>query len=251
MDTSFIILGVALIVIIYIVFFYVTAKDSLADKIDLAQAQNPILSTSLTKPDNSKYSYELWMYVYGTRENATSGGNKYIFYRNAGTGTTAEDVAKKNIGLKLNSTAPSLSLDYTKLTTITTASGTTTTTPETANVVITDNFPLQSWVHIIISVDNSYIDIYMNGKLVKSIKDATIATPSADTSVLFEISKTYLAKFVRVASPTDPQTAWNHYLEGNGDNPIKKYTNDYNIALSFKKGSNESDAWKLNILGGQ
>lgn len=235
MDTSFIILGVALIVIIYIVFFYVTAKDSLADRLDLAQAQNPILSSSLTKPESSKYSYELWMYVYGTRENATSSGGNYIFYRNAST----SDAAKKNIGLKLNSTAPSLSLEYT------------TTSATSASVTITDNFPLQSWVHIIISVDNSYIDIYMNGKLVKSIKDATIATPSADTPVAFDISKTYLAKFVRGASPTDPQTAWNHYLEGNGENPIKKYTNDYNIALSFKKGSKDSDAWKLNILGGQ
>lgn len=242
MDTSLIILGVALVLVLYVVFFFTTAKDSLADKLDLAQVQTPIIATSLTKPQHSKFSYEFWMYVYGTKENATAGtAGKYIFYRNA----SAAANSPKNIGLKLDSRIPSLTLDYTASRTV---SGTTTTVP--VDVVITDNLPLQSWVHVIVSVDNSYIDIYMNGKLVKSIKD-TIATPSDEESIQFEISKTYLAKFQRTASPTDPQTAWNHYLEGNGDNPIKKYTGDYNLALSFKKGEKDSDAWKLNILGGQ
>lgn len=233
MDTSLIILGVALIIILYIVFFYMTAKDSLADRLDLAQTQTPILATSLTKPESAKYSYELWLYVYGTKENATSTGGNYIFYRN---GTTA-DATKKNIGLKLTSTTPALTLEYTK-------------TNVNQSIQITDNLPLQSWVHVIISVDDKYIDIYMNGKLVKSIKDA-IDTPSDANPVIFDVSKTYLAKFDRTTAPTDPQTAWNNYLSGNGENPIKKYTGDYNLALSFKKGDKDSDAWKYNILGEQ
>lgn len=233
MDTSLIILGIALIIILYIVFFYMTTKDSLADRLDLWQAQSPILATSLTKPESAKYSYEMWLYVYGTKESATTTGESYIFYRN---GNDANDNTKKNIGLKLTSTKPSLTLEYTK-------------TNSKHTIQITDNLPLQSWVHVIISVDNSYIDIYMNGKLVKSIKDA-IDTPSLSNSVMYGVSKTYLAKFERTAAPIDPQTAWNNYLSGNGENPIKKYTGDYNLALSFKKGEKDSDAWNLNILGG-
>ena len=236
MDTSLIILGVALIIILYIVFFYMTAKDSLADRLDLAQTQTPILATSLTKPESAKYSYELWMYVYGTKENATASGGNYIFYRNAVGNAT------KNIGLKLTSTTPALTLEYTKIDTSNVKS--------TVSMQITDNLPLQSWAHVVISVDNSYIDVYMNGKLVKSIKDS-IDTPSDSNPVIFEVSKTYLAKFNRTDVPTDPQTAWNSYLSGNGENPIKKYTGDYNLALSFKKGDKDTDAWKYNILGGQ
>ena len=96
MDTSLIILGVALIIILYIVFFYMTAKDSLADRLDLAQVQSPNLATSLTNPESAKYSYELWLYVYGTKENATSTGGNYIFYRN---GTDATDTTKKTLVL--------------------------------------------------------------------------------------------------------------------------------------------------------
>ena len=241
MDTSLIILGIALIIILYIVFFYMTAKDSLADRLDLAQIQTPNLATSLTKPESAKYSYEMWLYVYGTKENAITTGESYIFYRydNDADGNPNKN---KNIGLKLTSTKPSLTLEYTKTVDSTTKSP--------VSMQITDNLPLQTWVHLIISVDNSYIDIYMNGKLVKSVKDS-IATPSLSKSVIYESSKTYLAKFERTAAPIDPQTAWNHYLSGNGENPIKKYTGDYNLALSFKKGEKDSDAWNLNILGGQ
>ncbi len=234
MDTSFIILGVVLVLIVYFIFFFVSGKESLADKLDLAQVQTPI---TLSDPTKTRYSYELWMYVYGTKENSTSAAGNYIFYKNGDAGTPPN----KNIGLKLQST--NLKLEYLK----SPASSSASATPQT--ITITDNLPLQSWVHVIISVDNSYIDIYVNGKLVKSIKD-DIVTP-IDSTVNFDISKTYLAKFTRTVKPTDPQTAWNNYLSGNGENPIKKYTNDYNVALSFKQGDKDSDAWKLNILGTQ
>lgn len=233
MDTSMILLGVALVMLIYIIFFYATGTDNISARMDLAQSQAPIDSSKLTKPESSKYSYEMWLYVYGTKENA--GTNVYLFSR-AGTGIL------KNIGLKLNGTVPSLTLDYS-------TAATTTVTATNKSVLITDNLPLQSWVHVIVSVDNSFIDIYMNGKLVKSVKDATMATPSLDAPITFDISKTYLAKFTRTITPTDPQTAWNNYLAGNGENPMKKLVGNYGLSLSFKKDN--ANAYDLNILGGQ
>lgn len=227
MDTSLIILGVALIIVLYFVFYFMTNRDSLADRLDLGSQQNPITVDKLTKPSNAKYSYETWIYVYGP----TTTVDTYIFSRDGSS------TGKKNIGLKLKASVPTLVLEY---------ENAAATSPE---IVITDNFPLQSWVHVIISVDNSYIDIYMNGKLVKSIKDVNIKLPSETNAVTFGMSKTYLAKFERTTDPTDPQTAWGHYLDGNGENPIKKFTGDYNLALSFKKGDDKSSAYKLDILG--
>lgn len=238
MDTTMILLGVALVVLIYIIFFYATGTDNISARMDLAQSPAPIDSSKLTKPESSRYSYEMWLYVYGTKENA--GTNKYLFSRE-GTGSTVA-VPLKNIGLKLNGTVPSLKLDYT-----TTASAT--SAAKSASVLITDNLPLQSWVHVIVSVDNSFIDIYMNGKLVKSVKDSTIATPSVDAPINFDYSKTYLAKFSRTITPTDPQTAWNNYLAGNGENPMKKLVGNYGLSLAFTKDN--LNAYNLNILGGQ
>jgi len=230
MDTSLIILGVALIIVLYFVFYYMSMQDSLANRLDLGQIQTPITVEKLTKPGNTKYSYDLWMYVYGPKSIT---GDKYVFYRD---GTTA---TQKNIGLKLKANSPTLVLEY---------ENAAATSPQ---IVITDNFPFQTWVHLIVSADNSYIDIYMNGKLIRSVKDAGIKPPSETNALNFGVSQTYLAKFERTSDPTDPQTAWNHYLDGNGENPLKKLSGNYNIALSFKKGDNDSDKYNLNLLGEQ
>lgn len=229
MDTSLIILGVALIIVLYFVFYYMTMRDSLADRLDLAQAQPPIVADKLTKPENGKYSYELWMYVYGPKSITA---DSYIFSRDGSAG-------KKNIGLKLKANVPSLVLEY---------DNGASTAPQ---ILITDNFPFQSWVHVLISVENKYVDVYMNGKLVKSTKDLALVLPPRDAPLTFGISQTYLAKFTRVAEPTDPQTAWSHYMDGNGENPIKKFTGDYKVAVSFRKGEDKSSAYNLNIIGEQ
>lgn len=233
MDTSLIILGVALIIVLYYVFYFMMNRDSLADRLDLAQKQTAIVADKLTKPDNGKYSYEMWMYVYGPKSISS---DTYIFSRD--DNSSASGAVKKNIGIKLKGNSPILQLEYT------------TQTSSSTSTTITDNFPFQSWVHLIVSVENNFIDIYMNGKLIKSIKD-TLNTPSNDKPVEFGISQTYLAKFTRVTTPTDPQTAWGHYLDGNGENPLKKFAGDYNLALYFKKGDDKSSAYKLNLLGEQ
>jgi hypothetical protein len=229
MDTSLIILGVALVLVLYIVFVYMSGVDALANRIDLNQPQTAITADKLTNPENVKYSYETWMYVYGPKSITN---DTYIFARD---GTSA---TKKNIGLMLKANSPTLVLEYEN------------SAATSQKVTISDNIPFQTWVHVVVSVDNSFIDVYLNGKLIKSLKDTTIVSPSANSPINFGISQTYLAKFTRTSTPTDPQTAWNSYLSGNGENPIKKFTGDYDLALTFKKGNAPQDAYTLNLMGG-
>jgi hypothetical protein len=87
----------------------------------------------------------------------------------------------------------------------------------------------------------------LNGKLVKSIND-NVESPSLTSVVNFSTTpfKTYLAKFTRTITPTDPQTAWNSYLAGNGENPLKNVMGNYGVSMSFKK--DDQDAYNLNLL---
>ena len=230
MDTTFIFLGVAVIILLYTIFYFMDGKDSLASKIDLQQKQPDIAVDKLSKPESAKYSFELWTYVYGSNDASLQG--KYFFSRDGTNG--------KNIGLKMGNNTPSLYLEYVNVVN---------DTKTKKDVLITDNFPLQTWQHVIVSVDNSYIDVYLNGKLVKSIKDATIETPSPTSAINFSATpfKTYLAKFTRTITPTDPQTAWNNYLAGNGENPLKNLMGNYAVSMNFK--SDGQDAYNLPILG--
>jgi hypothetical protein len=51
------------------------------------------------------------------------------------------------------------------------------------DVIITDSFPIQKWTHITVSVDSQYCDMYVDGKLSKSIKYSS--TPVQPQELLF------------------------------------------------------------------
>jgi len=223
METSTIFLLVAVVILIYIIFFVMTGTQTLTDKIDLAVGQPAIPASELVTPSASTYSYSMWLYVYGPKEQI--GANKYIISRDAGA-------TGKNIGLKLDPTKPSLVLEYA-------ASG------AKKEVTVSDDFPLQTWVHIIASVQGQYIDVYINGKLVKSIRDS-VDTPNASSELKYGQFPAYLAKLQRTTKATDPQTAWDEYTKGNGENPLKKYMANIGLDVVFSKDG--KDNYKLSIL---
>lgn len=225
METTTILLLVALVVLIYAIFFVFSGTTQLVDKIDLAKPNTPIPADKLKNAASANYSYSMWIYVYAAKESLRDATNpQNYFMKRAASGTNANS----NIGIRLGGATPSLNVEYT----------TNEASPSQKSVLVTDDFPLQTWVNLVVSVNNSYMDIYMNGKLVKSIKD-NIATPSPDTPVQFGQFGAYLVKFNQSDTATDPQTAWSNYLSGNGESAIAKYTgNNYGLDVNFKSGSN-------------
>ena len=227
MNTAVIILGVLLIVVTYLVFFVFTGSQSLTAKVDLGSQQTAIPSGDISDPGSVRYSFETWVYVYqfdGT-------GGKYLFSR---TSTTSG----KNIGLKFDSTSPILNLEYISI-------NPTTGSKASKTLSISNNFPIQTWTHVIVSVDNNYIDVYMNGKLVKSIND-TLEAPLTSSSIVYEITKAYLAKFVRNTYPIDPQTAWDHYSSGNGmSSSVSSLMGNYGATIVFNKDASEYSKLQL------
>lgn len=216
MNLAFVILGVLLVFVLYY-FLYTDGVTVLSNKVDLAivQPEVPIASLGLG-PDSKRYSIEMWMYVYNANANDT-----YIVSRDSATAPTV-----KNVGIKLTGTTPKLSLEYQK------------SDKSKGELVVTDNFPLQTWVHLIVSMDNSFIDVYMNGKLIKSMQDS-IDAPSATSSLKYGVCNCYLAKLVRATTPTDPQTAWDHYVAGNGENPLAKYLASFGLSVTLQKNSQD------------
>lgn len=226
MDFVTIFLGVLLVVIIFY-FTFNSGEQELSKKLDLGQPQTNISGKSIDQPTSAKYSYEMWLYVYQFE----SSGEKYIISRNGTTGTTG---TIKNIGIKIASGQPQLKLEY--------LSGT-----SKKDIVITDNLPLQSWVHLIVSVDGNYIDVYVNGKLVKSLQDTGIAAPLGESAdIEYGNANCYLAKLTRTTKPTDPQTAWNKYMAGNGENPFAKMLSSFGLTMTLQK--NNQDYSKITLF---
>ncbi len=227
METSTILLLVAVVILIYVIFFVMTGTQTIVNKIDLAVGQPEMPASELVMPEASTYSYSMWLYVYGPKEQI--GQNTYIISRDSGITTSSI----KNIGLKLDPTKPSLLLEYAA------------TGNVKKEITVTDDFPLQTWVHIIVSVQGKYIDAYVNGKLIKSIND-NVNTPSGSSALIYGKFPAYLAKLERTTKATDPQTAWDEYTKGNGDNPLKKYMANLGLDVVFSKDG--KDNYKLSIL---
>ncbi len=221
MDFTTIFLGVLLVVIIFY-FTFNSGAQELSKKLDLAQPQTPVKGTSLDQPSSAKYSIEMWLYVYQFESN-----EKYIISR------VAAEANAKNIGIKLASGKPTLQLEY--------SNG----SPKTVD--ITSNLPLQSWVHLIVSVDGQFVDVYVNGKLVKSFQDPAIKAPAGDTAdIVYGDCKCYLAKLTRYTKATDPQTAWDKYMSGNGENPFAKMMSSFGLTMTLQK--NNQDYSKVQLF---
>jgi Concanavalin A-like lectin/glucanases superfamily len=235
MNITVIILGITLIVLIYVLYLYLSPGNNVLSKTAALNVAPPPI-TSIQSPTSSRYSYGIWIYI----NTWDSSQEKVIFSRD------------KNLKLYLDKTSPTLYLDVTM------------NDASTQTVMITDNFFIQKWVHILISVDNSFFDFYLDGKLVKSQKlftasngttAAVIPATPGDTTVPILLGATaiksttydaYVARFIRWTEPLNPQTVWNTYMQGNGNSwGIFPNLSAYNADVSILKNNIEFSKFQI------
>lgn len=226
MNYTLIILGIILLVVIYMLFnFLATRGTAVTKKVDLKATGNGTVGyTTLVNPTSSRYAFSLWVYMDVLNP---SGSNTTIFQISPPVSATG---ATKFFSLHLDSTS---ALSYSLLT----SDGNTTT-----NQIMT-NFGLQKWVYLIVSVDNSVVDLYVDGKLIRSQQLKSVPkTTTADCMISYgdcanNPCQGYIAKFERLPTPMDPVTAWSKYMEGNGGNYFSKLLSSYGASFSLTKNN--------------
>ena len=237
---------VALSVIIIVILLYVAFKSyfsnvsTLTQQTSLADTTKPVpdvVATNLQKPDATRYAYGVWIYV-NTLASASppksvifSRNNDIIVYLDQLTTTLTAVINPTTTALPGAGSSVIVS-NETGLTGLIKplASG---ISPST-KINITNNFPLQKWVYLAISIDNIVADCYLDGKLVKSVKIAQVA-PDKSSKITFGLGiDAYIAQFQRWTNPLDPQSAWNAYVAGSGSS-LAGTDSNYNVALSVLK----------------
>jgi hypothetical protein len=220
MGITTIILGVIVIILVYVLYvFYVKKNSVIVKTASLKGSNTPI--TALSAPQSTRYAYGIWVYI----NTWNTGGTKTIFSRS------------NNINLYLDQTKPIL---YCKIT----------QNPDIEKpITITDNFPIQKWVYVIISSDDRIIDCYLDGKLVNSNKltnsAATPASSSSSPVVLGSGFDAYVAGFTSWSGPIGPQEAWNSYLSGNGGSSLTQMFTSYGVDVSIMKDNVEQSKFAL------
>lgn len=203
MNKIYIYIGIGIVLILIIGYMLYFTKDSsrnslIASSVNLSKDVNDLHFNKTHKPESAIYSYSMNVLVEGVINNIDTDYIKkyYLFYRNDDNGFVESgwnvDNHGKNIGLRLDSNLTTLYLDYMD------------TSPSQKTATIITNFPIGKWTNVIINVDNSNINVYIDSKLVKSI-NGSIKPPSVDSPIKFSHFKAHLADFRYYMSIINPE----------------------------------------------
>lgn len=103
------------------------------------------------------------------------------------------------------------------------------------------DFPLQKWVNLIISFNGTAMDVYVDGKLVKScvvnmgsdIAKTQSIVLGEDPTTVNSIDVGFITNVKLKMTPIAPQEAWDIYSQGFGGSPWSDLLNKYKVKLSF------------------
>ena len=204
---------VILIVIIYYLIKYIVSSDTLTFRTN-ATDLTTIQADKLGSKSRSNFTYSIWLYI--DNWNYRFGNTKYVITR--GTNNFAITLGKEennlNVAVKLAST------------------------DDTINNCRIDNIPIQKWVCCLVSVYGRAMDIYINGKLVKTCILDNVA--NIDPTNNIEITphggfSGTTANFRYIGEATNPEQAYNIYKKGVGGSFLNSIFNKYRFRIQFIK----------------
>jgi len=204
-------LTIAILVIVIFICLYYTIEYVFPDVIiGKLSPLNPIQTfgpSTLDNPNSVRYYYEAWLYI-----DANTPPDKYNVIFNRGTNFM---LTLKGSNLSVFSSDNGASgISYS-------ASGQL-TPPQTgftdASCVITimPDFPFQKWTHLVIAVDGANMDVYIDGKFVKSTDKFTNVPGTSGLTVGNAYTQGKITRFRRITAPINPQGVWANYMQGNG-----------------------------------
>lgn len=242
MRILYVVLILVFLLMLYLLYVYFSQSKPLSGT-HPANAAITINENNMEKTNNaSNCTYSIWFYI--TDWNYRYGEVKTIFQRKNNDGdnaiSAAFDALQNNINIEV----------MTYSTTDQSGAGTSGTQGPTpilhqCNV---DNVPIQRWANLLISVYGKSLDIYIDGKLVRTCVLPGLADISSNKPVTITPNggfQGYTSKFLYYSTPTNPQQAWNIYKQGFGGSMFGSLLNRYRIKVSFLDNNVSKGSYEL------
>ena len=220
------------ITILSIVVILLIANKLFSSKKELSVLQDGnvekiIPSNEFERSYSSNYSYSIWVYV--DDWNYKYGQEKIIL---AKLDADKNPCPKISLGAFQNDLTVSLQ-------TFPINGG---SSSQTFNCSVS-NVPIQSWVNVLVSVTGRTLDIYLDGKLVKTCvmpglakiqqSEPLVITPSGGFSG-------YTANIQYFPNASNPQQAWNIYRNGYGGSILGNVINKYKLKVAILNNNKET-----------
>jgi hypothetical protein len=114
------------------------------------------------------------------------------------------------------------------------------------------NFPIQKWVNLTVSLNGRTLDVYIDGKLVRTcilpgvakinLKADVKITPATNTGTGFNGFTSNLQYF---AHPLNPQEAYNIYKQGYGGSALTNIFEKYKLKISYLVNNHEEGSFEI------
>lgn len=115
------------------------------------------------------------------------------------------------------------------------------------NEIKIENISIQKWVNITMTINTRTLDLYLNGKLVKSHAFNNVIPPINQSNIHITPDRGfggYKSKFNYYPYFITPKKAWSIYREGAADG-LESALNKYNMAVSFSEDGIEKNKFSI------
>lgn len=255
MEVKNVLLFVIIIVLLYIVIKYVIKDVNTLSGLVSAQTMQKIeassLATSSSTGSTSNYTYSIWLYI--DDWNVKYGEPKVVFGRMASEMDKTQPCPLVALAPLENNLIVSLAIypgmDSAPMETEA-ENGTTTAAVEASSIhrCMVANIPIQKWVNVLISTYGRSLDIYIDGKLVRTCVLPGVARIESSTPVYITPNggfSGYTAKFQYWPESCDPQKAYNIYKSGYGASMLAGLLGKYTVKISLMEGETEDSSFSI------
>jgi hypothetical protein len=239
-----------------IVLIIMLAKYFLSDKNSLSSVQNgqnsatisaSSLATNSSGASDSNFSYSVWFYV--NDWNYRYGEPKVVFGR---MGALSDASGGSINGVSGLDPCPSVVLGAIENNLIVSLGcypgvNEQPTTPGGKTVIhncMVSNIPIQKWVNLILSVYGRTLDLYIDGKLVRTCLLPGIANVNNNADIYVTPKggfNGWTSNLQYYPNSLNPQEAWNIYTQGYGGGMLSNLFGSYQVEVSLiQNGTTQS-----------
>lgn len=220
MNSKLVLAVIIILLLLYVIFKSLTTTYTTLGTMQKWTNKTTLQSSNLPSSFKANSAISIWFYI----KKWVGGANVVTFY---------SDIAGSNN--YSNAILRVLFKDNTNTVQICPRAGIINTCTDLCEIT---EFPLQKWVNLIISFNGSAMDVYVDGKLVKSCVVNLGSRIQETKSIVLGDSNPnddvgFITNVKLKAAPIAPQEAWDIYSQGFGGSPWSDLLNKYKVKLSF------------------
>ena len=216
MNSKLVLAVIVILLLLYVIFKALTTNYTTLGTMQKWTNKTTLTGGTLPNSFKANSAISVWFYI---KDWANSANVVKFFNNGTATGTPIFSVSLKN------------------------DTNTITIKPKGSGDTVCDisDFPLQKWVNLIISFNGTAMDVYVDGKLVKScvvnmgsdIAKTQSIVLGEDTTRVNSVDVGFITNVKLKMTPIAPQEAWDIYSQGFGGSPWSDLLNKYKVKLSF------------------